>query len=75
MPHRGGARYPGAYQIRKSGTNSYMIGLNEFVGETLYDHGLYYVAQFHDDGLMLKPLLKIELDGPLPEWAKVKADA
>jgi hypothetical protein len=64
------AYQPGAYKIRKSGSQSYNIGLPPHVGDKLYDLGLHYIPQIVEGGILLKPLEKINPDNPLPAWAE-----
>jgi hypothetical protein len=68
MAGQGGRRVAGAYQIRRMGTGSYSIGLPQFIGEDLVDTGIWFIAQYHDEGIILKPLAKIEADQALPAW-------
>lgn len=70
----GGKRVTGAYQIRKNGPRSYSIGLPQFIGEDLLESGIWFVAQYDDEGILLRPLNKIEPDRELPTWAGSRED-
>lgn len=68
--NRGGRRIAGAFQIVKSGEMSYRIGIPPHMGEDLVETGIFFTAQYVDEGILLRPLAKIEHDQPLPKWAK-----
>lgn len=70
MAGHGGQRVAGAYMVRKTGETSYAIGLPQWMGEELVDSGIFFIAQYSEEGILLRPMSKIQPEQPLPSWAR-----